>query len=137
MNFYSPPPVITASLYVRIPDDLRCLNRHSEWLSTFTRPFQNIFLEGPIVDENGNLFCVDIPYGRILKITPDKHVEVCIEWDGEPNGLARRPDGSLLIADYKQVGPGNDIALLPRRNTNMPFRRAFYNSILRQAKSAL
>ena len=30
------------------------------------------FLEGPSFDRDGNLFVVDIPFGRILKITPDR-----------------------------------------------------------------
>jgi uncharacterized protein with von Willebrand factor type A (vWA) domain len=46
---------------------------------------------------------VDIPYGRILRIDADKKVNVEVEWDGEPNGLAVDADGKIAIADYKQV----------------------------------
>lgn len=51
----------------------------------------------------GDLYVVDIPYGRILKISPTKEVSVAAEWDGEPNGLAVDPEGKIAVADYKQV----------------------------------
>ena len=104
MNFYPVPPTIKAELYVRIPDALRCTEQESEWRGGFARPFQHIFLEGPVADADDNLFVVDIPYGRVLKITPTKEVSVVAQWDGEPNGLAATADGLLLVADYKQVG---------------------------------
>lgn len=103
MNFYPVPPTIKAEVYVRIPDDKRCLGRDSEWKGGFARKFQHIFLEGPVADADGNLYVVDIPYGRVLKISPSKEVLVCAEWDGEPNGLAAMQDGKLVVADYKQV----------------------------------
>lgn len=103
MNFYPPPPVIAAEIHVRIPDEIRCIGRESEWRGGFARPFQHIFLEGPVAAANGDLYVVDIPYGRVLKISPKKEVTVRAEWDGEPNGLAALPDGTLLVADYKQV----------------------------------
>lgn len=103
MNFYPVPPTIQAELYVRVPDDLRCHGRETEWRGGFARPFQNIFLEGPVADESGNLYVVDIPYGRILKIDAAKEITLVAQWDGEPNGLAATQDGSLVIADYKQV----------------------------------
>ncbi|KAM0716137.1 hypothetical protein Q7P37_008651 [Cladosporium fusiforme] len=102
MNFFPPPPTIKAELYVRIPDELRCTGRETEWRGGFARRFQDIFLEGPVADDLGNLYIVDVPYGRILKIRPDKSVSVAAEWDGEPNGLAATSDGDLVIADYKQ-----------------------------------
>ncbi|EAT90404.1 hypothetical protein SNOG_02192 [Parastagonospora nodorum SN15] len=102
MNFYAPPPTITAQLYVRIPEELRCKDRESEWRGGFSRAFQNIFLEGPVCTTTGDLYVVDIPYGRILRISPTKEVTVEAEWDGEPNGLAVDPEGKLAVADYKQ-----------------------------------
>jgi hypothetical protein len=103
MNFYPPPPVIEAEIFVRIPDNRRCIGQDSEWRGGFARTFQYIFLEGPVADEEGNLFVVDVPYGRILKIDAKKNVTVASVWDGEPNGLVGTPDGKLLVADYKQV----------------------------------
>lgn len=103
MNFYPVPPVIKAELHVRVPDANRCIGKDSEWRGGFARAFQHIFLEGPVVDDAGNLFVVDIPYGRILRIDTKKNVTECCTWDGEPNGLVGTPNGTLLVADYKQV----------------------------------
>jgi hypothetical protein len=103
MNFYPAPPVIEAQLYLRIPDEIRCIGKETEWRGGFARNFQDIFLEGPVADTLGNLYIVDIPFGRVLKIDSSKNVAVAAEWDGEPNGLAPTADGDLLIADYKQV----------------------------------
>ncbi len=104
MNFYPPPPVIEAKLFLQIPAQLRCIDKHTEWKSGLSGTFKHIFLEGPVADTQGNLFVVDIPYGRILRIdTTDKSVTVAGEWDGEPNGLALRQDGTFVVADYKQV----------------------------------
>jgi hypothetical protein len=103
MNFYPPPPVLKAELYLRIPDAIRCIGEDTEWRGGFAGPFKHIFLEGPVADSAGNLFVVDVPYGRILKIDVNKNVTVAAKWDGEPNGLAATAKGDLLIADYKQV----------------------------------
>ena len=103
MNFYPATPVIEAQLYLRIPDEIRCIGKETEWRGGFARNFQDIFLEGPVADTLGNLYVVDVPFGRILKIDPAKNVTVAAEWDGEPNGLAPTADGDLLVADYKQV----------------------------------
>ena len=110
MNFYPPPPVIVAELHVQIPNELRCTDE-TEWRGGFFEGFQNIFLEGPTVDGNGDLFITDIPHGQILKVDKDKQVTRCIKYDGEPNGMAVRHDGKFVVADYKQVG--NEILMMP------------------------
>ncbi|KAH6957881.1 hypothetical protein BKA56DRAFT_501921 [Ilyonectria sp. MPI-CAGE-AT-0026] len=102
MNFFPAPPVIQADLYVRIPDEVRCIGQESEWKGGFAGTFKHIFLEGPVADAAGNLYVVDIPYGRILKIDVERKVTVCCKWDGEPNGLVGTQEGDLLVADYKQ-----------------------------------
>ena len=57
------------------------------------------FLEGPSFDRAGNLYCVDIPYGRVFRITPDGAWHVAADYDGEPNGLKIHKDGRVFIAD--------------------------------------
>lgn len=59
------------------------------------------FLEGPCFDRDGNLYVVDIPYGRIFRISPDGDFSLAIEYDGEPNGLKFRKDGLAFVADHK------------------------------------
>jgi hypothetical protein len=110
MNFYPVPPVIEAQVLTRIPDDLRCKGS-SDWRGGFTGNFQNIFLEGPTCDELGNLYVTDIPYGRILKVDQQSgKTTVCVQYDGEPNGMARRKDGKFVVADYKKVSSAQAIA---------------------------
>lgn len=102
MNFFPVPPTIEAELYVRIPDEVRCTGVRSEWGDELAG-FKGIFLEGPVTDKSGNIYFVDIPFGRILRVDSNKQVTVVATYDGEPNGLAVTPDGDIVIADYKQV----------------------------------
>jgi gluconolactonase len=44
---------------------------------------------------------VDIPYGRIFRISPRAEFELVAEYDGEPNGLKIRRDGGIFITDYR------------------------------------
>jgi gluconolactonase len=60
------------------------------------------FLEGPSFDRQGNLWCVDIPYGRIFKINSKADWELVVQYDGWPNGLKIHKDGDAYIADYKR-----------------------------------
>jgi gluconolactonase len=60
------------------------------------------FLEGPTFDREGNLFVVDIPFGRIFRISPTLEWTLVAEYDGWPNGLALHRDGTLWIADYRR-----------------------------------
>ena len=52
-------------------------------------------------DRAGNLYVVDLAWGRIFKVDSKGGFEVVIEYDGEPNGLAMHKDGRLFIADHK------------------------------------
>ena len=60
------------------------------------------FLEGPSFDRKGNLWCVDIPFGRIFRIDPKGEWELAMQYDGWPNGLKIHKDGRIFIADYKK-----------------------------------
>ncbi|KAI9040626.1 SMP-30/gluconolactonase/LRE family protein [Aspergillus affinis] len=122
MNFYPVPPVIQAEIYTRIPDEVRSTGQPTEWRAGSATPLADIFLEGPTYVQNGDLYLVDVPYGRILKVDADKAVTECVRWDGEPNGLVVREDGCIVVADYKQgilvFDPTTSIIspLLTRRN---------------------
>jgi len=43
-----------------------------------------LLLEGPAFDREGNLYMVDIPYGRILRMSPRGDFDVAAEYDGWP-----------------------------------------------------
>lgn len=104
MNFYPIPPVIQAEIFVQIPASMRCTGQPTDWRGGFALPATDIFLEGPVFTSDGDLYVTDIPYGRILKIDPERQITECVRYDGEPNGLFLRDDGCLVVADYKQVG---------------------------------
>jgi gluconolactonase len=60
------------------------------------------FLEGPSFDRKGNLWCVDIPFGRIFRISPKGEWELVLQYDGWPNGLKIHKNGTIYIADYRK-----------------------------------
>jgi gluconolactonase len=60
------------------------------------------FLEGPSFDRKGNLWCVDIPFGRIFRINTKGEWDLAAQYDGWPNGLKIHKDGRIFIADYKR-----------------------------------
>ena len=101
MNLFAPPPDVQTEVFARLPDSLRRPGP-SEWAATNAAGRQlDSFLEGPSFDRAGNLYVVDIPYGRIFRISPQGEFEVAAEYDGEPNGLKIHNDGRIFIADYK------------------------------------
>ncbi len=81
------------------------------------------FLEGPVVDEQGNLFVTDIPFGRVFRIDPQGQWDLVAQWDGEPNGMKFLSTGQLLVTDYKNglvvldVASGQVRPYLERRNS--------------------
>lgn len=100
---FAAPPVIETEVFARIPDNLRVHGRSNRWTEVQRggAPTE-CFLEGPSFDREGNLFVVDVPWGRIFRISPDgARVEVFAEYDGEPNGLKIHRDGRLFVADYR------------------------------------
>lgn len=94
-----PPKLIQPSLLSRLPDALRRL-RPTAWADA-NRAGQAVdsFLEGPCFDAAGNLYCTDIPHGRVFRVS-GSHWEVVAEYEGWPNGLAARGE-DLLVADYR------------------------------------
>lgn len=68
------------------------------------------FLEGPCFDQVGNLHVVDVPFGRIFKVSNAGEWTLLSEYDGWPNGMKVLDDGRLIIADYGlgilQLTPG-------------------------------
>jgi gluconolactonase len=60
------------------------------------------FLEGPSFDRDGNLWCVDIPFGRIFRLDARKEWQLAVQYDGWPNGLKIHRDGRIFITDYRK-----------------------------------
>ena len=95
-----PPKLIETKIFSAMPDEFRRKVR-TEWADA-NRPgaATDCFIEGPSFDASGNLYIVDIPFGRIFRISPDKKWTLIVEYDGWPNGLKIGRDGRILVADY-------------------------------------
>lgn len=118
------PLVRTAETFTSMPDEFRKKGTPSVWANA-NRGGAHIdsFLEGPVFDDEGNLFVTDIPFGRIFRISPQGQWTQVAEYDGEPNGMKFLGESSLLIADYKNglvkldTASGKVEPYLERRNT--------------------
>jgi gluconolactonase len=97
------PTVIDAGTFTTMPDRFRKAGAVSEWAAVH-KPGENVdsFIEGPAFDSSGNLYLVDLAFGRIFRITPDGDWSIAVEYDGEPNGLKACPDGRFVAADYRR-----------------------------------
>lgn len=98
---YEAPPRKKLEIYASIPERFHVTNRRSIWSEVQHGVQDPIFLEGPSFDAAGNLWVVDIPWGRLFKIDARGQVSCELEYDGEPNGMVFHPDGHAIIADNK------------------------------------
>ncbi|MGE0212916.1 MAG: SMP-30/gluconolactonase/LRE family protein [Parvibaculaceae bacterium] len=100
---FATPPDIETRVFARIPDRYRISGRPSVWIDAQRGGLPtDCFLEGPSFDRAGNLYVVDVPWGRIFRISPTGEVELACEYDGEPNGLKIHRDGRIFIADFRR-----------------------------------
>lgn len=97
---FAAPPEIETRVFARLPDSLRLKNEKSGWSFGKDHHALHSFLEGPSFDRQGNLYLVDIPYGRILRVAPDGGFSEVVRYDGWPNGLKIHKDGRIFIADH-------------------------------------
>ncbi|HEU0081956.1 MAG TPA: SMP-30/gluconolactonase/LRE family protein [Bradyrhizobium sp.] len=97
-----PPLLIETQVFSAMPDAFRRKDVRSVWADA-NRPgvATDCFIEGPSFDADGNLYIVDIPFGRIFRIAPDGAWSLVVEYDGWPNGLKIGADGRILVADYR------------------------------------
>lgn len=101
MYLETPPRLIETKLFSAMPDRFRRKGVRTDWADA-NRPGvpTDSFIEGPSFDKDGNLYIVDIPFGRIFRIAPDGEWSLAIEYEGWPNGLKIAADGRILVADY-------------------------------------
>jgi gluconolactonase len=101
MYLDAPPKLIQAELFSAMPENFRRKGVRTDWADA-NKPGQTAecFIEGPAFDASGNLYIVDIPFGRIFRIAPDKIWSLVAEYDGWPNGMKIGKDGRILVADY-------------------------------------
>ena len=99
---YAPPEEIKTEVFARLPDKFRRKDPDNAWSLVNRRGLvADSFIEGPSFDRDGNLYIVDIPYGRIFRISPAGEFTLVAEYDGEPNGLKIARDGRIIITDYR------------------------------------
>jgi gluconolactonase len=99
---YAAPPRKKLEVFATVPERFHVRGRTSPWVNVQLHGAATpAFLEGPSFDAHGNLWVVDIPYGRLFKIDPQGRMDCALEYDGEPNGLVFHPDGRAFIADNK------------------------------------
>lgn len=101
MSWFAPPEPIESRVFARLPANLR-LRRPTAWADANKggEPIDS-FLEGPSFDRDGNLFVTDIPHGRVFRIDRAGGWTQVAGYEGWPNGLKIRPDGNMLITDYR------------------------------------
>jgi gluconolactonase len=101
MYLDAPPRLIETKVFSAMPDAFRRKDARTDWADANRRGQPtDCFIEGPSFDADGNLYVVDIPFGRIFRIAPDGKWSLAVEYDGWPNGLKISPDGRILVADY-------------------------------------
>jgi gluconolactonase len=102
LNPFQPPELIKAATFMSMPPRFRHKSR-TRWSDANRQGAEvDSFLEGPSFDRAGNLYFVDIPFGRIFRITPRGEWELVTQYDGWPNGLKLHKDGRVFIADYRR-----------------------------------
>ena len=101
MYLDAPPRLIETKVFSAMPDAFRRKGARTDWADANRRGQPtDCFIEGPAFDADGNLYIVDIPFGRIFRIAPDGKWSLAVEYDGWPNGLKISPDGRIFVADY-------------------------------------
>jgi gluconolactonase len=102
MGFFAPPELIKTEVFAEVPKALQKTSMPAERIAAGKSVVAaGSFLEGPTFDREGYLWCVDIPYGRIFRVSPKGEFELVLEYDGEPNGLVIHKDGRIFVADHK------------------------------------
>ncbi|UPK05532.1 SMP-30/gluconolactonase/LRE family protein [Bradyrhizobium sp. 170] len=111
------PQLVETRVFSSMPAEFRRPGVSSKWADANRGGHPvDCFIEGPSFDKSGNLYVVDIPFGRIFRISPDGIWSLIIEYDGWPNGLKIAPDGRVLVADYMN----GLMELDPQRGTIRP-----------------
>ena len=93
---------IACTVFSRVPDKYRRMVKTAWADANRGGDPVDCFLEGPSFDRAGNLYVVDIPFGRIFRIDPRGEWDLAVQYDGWPNGLKIHRDGRIFIADYKR-----------------------------------
>jgi gluconolactonase len=101
-NPFRPLKKIKAEVFTSLPQKFRS-KRRTAWSDPNRQGAEvECFLEGPAFDREGHLWVVDIPFGRIFRISPEGDWDLVVQYDGWPNGLKFHRDGRAFICDYRK-----------------------------------
>ena len=68
---FAPVTIIATEPFTSMPPKFRRAGEHTAWADANKGGAAiDCFLEGPSFDRAGNLYVVDIPFGRIFRISP-------------------------------------------------------------------
>ena len=99
---FDPPKIIETRVFASYPKKWHNADDSNDWVKTQPPGAHHTsLLEGPVFDRDGNFWCVDIPNGRILRVSKSGEFSIASQYDGWPNGLKFHKDGRLFIADAK------------------------------------
>jgi len=99
---FNAPPSLSTETAFELPAYLHESGAHNPWVDANLHGKDiHSFLQGPCFDAQGNLWVVDVPFGRIFRITATGEWDLIVKYDGWPHGLRFHPDGRLIIADYR------------------------------------
>ncbi len=100
-NPFKPPELIKAEVFTSLPTRFRKRSR-TAWSDPNRQGAEvECFLEGPSFGREGNLWIVDIPFGRIFRISPKRewdHLQRCGDTLGRP-----LPMNSLGQHEYRRI----------------------------------
>ncbi len=98
---FAAPPQLETEVFARLPEEFRKPPRPSLLAEWQPGHVPGTILEGPAFDLDGNLYVVDVPFGRIFRVDPRGNFTKIADYDGEPQGLKIHKDGRLFVADFK------------------------------------
>lgn len=98
---FKPPRIVQANIFAKVPAKFRVRGRQSEWAKMHRPGVEtDSFLEGPSFDREGNLYVVDVAWGRVFRVDREGQFSIVTEYDGNPNGLKIHADGRAFVADF-------------------------------------
>jgi gluconolactonase len=102
INPFKQLEIIKTEVFTSLPQKFRRKSR-TAWSDPNRQGAEvECFLEGPSFDRAGNLWIVDIPFGRIFRISPKQEWDLVAQYDGWPNGLKFHKDGRAFITCYRK-----------------------------------